>query len=57
MKARRAVDAVTIEQRQRGVAERRRAVGERFGQRRAVEEGKRGRSVQLDVHGVLRGSG
>ncbi len=52
MKARRAVDAVAIEQRERGIAERGRALDERFGQRRAAEERKRRRGVELDVgHG------
>ena len=50
MKTRRAVDAVAIEQRERRIAERRRAVDERFGQRGAVEKGKRGRGVEFDVH-------
>jgi len=41
MEPRRAVDAVAIEQRERGVAERGGAIDERFGQRRAVEERER----------------
>ena len=49
MEARRAVDAVAIEQRDRGIVERRGALDERFGQRRAVEKGKRGRGVEFDV--------
>ena len=40
MEPRRAVDAVAIEQRERGIAERRRALDERLGQRRAVEKRK-----------------
>ncbi len=52
MKARDAVDAVAIEQRQRRIAERRGTLDEGFRQRRAVEKGKRGRRVQFDVHGV-----
>ena len=51
MKPRRAVDAVAIEQRERRIAERGRAIDERFGQRGAVEKGEGGRSVKLDVHG------
>ena len=52
MKARRAVDAVAIEQRERGIAERRGTLDERFGQRRAAEKRKRRRGVELDVgHG------
>ena len=50
MKPRRAVHAVAIEQRERRISERRRALDERFGQRGAVEKRKRGRRVQLDVH-------
>ena len=52
VKARRAVDAVAIEQRERRIAERRGAVDERFGQRGAVEkrEGGGGVSMQLDIH-------
>ena len=55
MESRRAVDAVAIEQRERRIAERGGAVDQRFGQRRAVEKGKRGGGVQLDVHGRLIG--
>ena len=51
MKARRAVDAVAIEQRQRRIAQRRRPIDERLRQRRAVEKRKRGRGVEFDVHG------
>ena len=52
VKARRAVDAVAIEQRQRRIAERRRALDQRFGQRRAVEKRKGGRGVEFDIHGA-----
>jgi hypothetical protein len=41
MKARRAVHAVAIEQRERGVAEHRRAIDERFGKRRALKKAER----------------
>jgi len=51
MEARRAVDAVAIEQRQRRVAERRGALDERLGQRGAVEKGKSRRRVKFDIHG------
>ena len=51
VKARRAVDAVAIEQRERGVAEIGRAIDERLGQRRALEKAEGGRGVELDVHG------
>ena len=51
VKPRRAVDAVAIEQRERRIPERRRALDERFGQRGAVEERKGGRGVEFDVHG------
>ena len=52
VKARRAVDAVAIEQRERRIAERRGAVDQRFGQRGAVEKRKGGGSVQFDIHGA-----
>jgi hypothetical protein len=38
MKARRARDAVAIEQRDRGIAERRRSIDERFRQRCGAQE-------------------
>ena len=56
VKARRAVDAVAIEQRQRGVAEIGRAIDERFGQRRALEKAEGGGGVELDVHGRITNS-
>src|SRR4029453_893452 len=40
MKARSAVDAVAIEQRERGIVERRGAIDERLGQRRTAEQGE-----------------
>ena len=46
----RAVHTILIQQRQRGIAERRRTLDERFGQGGATEERKRGSRVQLDVH-------
>ena len=49
MKARRAVDAVTIEERKDGIAESGSALDQRFGQRRAAEKRKRRRSAKLDV--------
>ena len=51
VEARRAVDAVGVEQRQRRIAERRRALDERFGQRGALEKAERGGGVEFDVHG------
>ena len=51
MKPRRAVHAVGIEQRERGIAERRRALDERFGQRGALQKAERRRGVEFDVHG------
>jgi hypothetical protein len=50
MKTRRAVDAVAIEQRERRVAELRRARHERFGKRRTLQKAERRGCVQLDVH-------
>ena len=50
VKARRAVDAVAIEQRERRIAELGGAIDERFGQRRALEKTEGGRGVELDVH-------
>src|SRR3954466_11032680 len=53
MEPRRAIHAVAIEERERRVAERRGAIDERLGQRRAVEKGKGGGGVELGVwHGV-----
>jgi hypothetical protein len=52
VKARGAVDAVAIEQRQRGIAEVGRAIDERLGERRALEKAEGGRGVKLDVHGA-----
>ena len=49
MEARRAVDAVAIEQRQRRVAEIGRAIDERLRERRALEKAEGGRGVKLDV--------
>jgi hypothetical protein len=51
MEARGAVDAVAIEQRERGIVERGGALDERLGQRGAVEKGEGGRCVKLDIHG------
>ncbi len=51
MHARRAVDAVAIEQCERRVAERDSPIDQRFRQRGAVEKRKCRRSVKLDVHG------
>ena len=42
VEARRAVNAVAIEERERRIPERRGALNQRFGQRCAVEKGKRG---------------
>jgi hypothetical protein len=50
VEARRAVDAVGVEQRERGIAERRRALDERFGERGALEKAEGGGGVELDVH-------
>src|SRR2546426_10142363 len=49
VKARRAVHAVAIEQCERGIAERRRAIDERFGKRRALEKAEGGGGVEFDV--------
>ena len=51
MKPRRAVHAVGIEQRQRRIAERGRALDERLGQRGALEKAEGRRGVEFDVHG------
>jgi len=53
MKARRAVDAVAIEERERRIAEGRGAFDERFGERGAVEKGKGRCGMQFDIHAVL----
>ena len=50
MEARRAVDAVAIEQRERRIAELGGALDERFGQRRALQKAEGGGGVKLDVH-------
>ena len=50
MKARRAVDAVAIEQRERGIAEIGGAIDERFRKRGRLKKTERGRGVELDVH-------
>src|SRR5687767_1522520 len=50
MESRRAVDAIGIDERQRGISERRRALDERFGQRGSLEEAECRSGVELDVH-------
>ena len=50
MESRRAVDAVGVDERQRGISERRGALDERLGQRRSLEEAECRRGVELDVH-------
>ena len=50
VKARRAVDAVAIEQRERRIAELGGALDERFGQRRALQKAEGRGGVELDVH-------
>jgi hypothetical protein len=50
VESRDAVDAVAVEQRQRRVVELRRALHQGFRQRRAIEKGKRRRSMQFDIH-------
>ena len=45
-----AVDAIAIEQRQRGIAEIGRPVDERLGKRRALEKTEGGRGMEFDVH-------
>ena len=54
MEARRAGDAVAIEQRDRRVAEHGRAIDEHFRQRRGAQKTEGGGSVKLDVHGQAR---
>src|SRR5262249_44292625 len=51
VKPRRAVDAVTIEQRDRGILEFRCAINEEFRERGALEKTEGGRSVEFDVGG------
>ena len=46
----RAVHAVAIEQRERGIIERNRAVDECFRKRGALEKTESGRRMQLDIH-------
>ena len=53
MESRRAVHAIGVEQRERGIAERGRALDERFGQRRSLQEAEGRRGVELDVHGSI----
>ena len=53
MKSWRAVDAIRDEQRERGIAERRGTLNERFGQRRALKKAESGSGVELDVHGSI----
>jgi hypothetical protein len=50
MEARGAVDAISVEQRERWIAERRRALDERFGQRGALKKAEGRRDVEFDVH-------
>jgi hypothetical protein len=52
VKTRRAVHAVAIDERQRGISQRGRALDERFRQRRRVEEAESGGCVQFDEHGL-----
>ena len=51
MESRRAVHAVGVEQRDRRIAERRRALDERFGQRRTLQKAEGRRGVEFDVQG------
>jgi hypothetical protein len=51
VKPRQAIDAIGIEQGERGIAKRRRAFDQRFRQRGALEEAEGGRSVEFDIHG------
>src|SRR5262249_16015337 len=46
------VDAVSIEQRERRIAERCSTIHERFGQRSRLEKTECGRGVKLHVHGI-----
>jgi hypothetical protein len=52
VKARRAVHAVTIEERESGIAQLRCAVDERLGQRGGLEKTEGGGGVKLDVHKI-----
>jgi hypothetical protein len=54
MKPRRAIHPVAIEQRERRIAELRRAIDERLGQGRPIEKRKRGRGAKLYVHHTCR---
>src|SRR5262249_39379879 len=49
VEARRAVDAVAIEEREGGIPEIGGAIDERFGQGRALQKAERGRGMKLDV--------
>jgi hypothetical protein len=51
MKARQAVDAIAVEERDGGVAELGGALDERFGQRGALQKAEGRGRVELDVHG------
>jgi len=55
MKSRRAIHAVGVEQRDRRIAERRRALDERFGQRRALQKAECRCGMKFDIHGGSRG--
>src|SRR5262249_41933765 len=54
VKARQPVDAIAIDQRERRVAELRRAIDERLRQRRALQKTEGRRGVELDVHRLRR---
>jgi hypothetical protein len=54
VEARRAVDAVAIEQRHRRVAERRSALDERLGHGSAAEETEGRRGMKIDAHKIWR---
>ena len=51
MESRRAGDAVAIEQRNRGIAERGGAIDEHLRERGSAKETEGGGSVQFDIHG------
>jgi hypothetical protein len=51
VKTRSAVDTVGIEECERGIAERRRTLDERFGQRGTLKKAEGRCGVELDVHG------
>jgi hypothetical protein len=55
MKPWRAIHAVGVEQRDRGIAERCRALDERFGQRRALQKAECRCGMKFDIHGRSRG--